>query len=428
MNEDLVTLRKFIAEVNTTNSTNEKQEIIKKYPQLKKMFRYVYDEQIQFGVTSKNVVKQGLCDRSNYKDIYELLDALASRELTGHSALGQILGFIKVNGFEDEIYRIIDKDLKTRADTTLINKVFPDCVPTFDVALAKVYQDHEKKVDFKKDGWYASRKLDGLRLIAVVDKKSDTRFFSRKGKEFLTLSKIAEEIKKSGLVDMVLDGELCMVDSQGMESFKGIIKEAKTKDHTIERPLYNVFDILSPDEFFSKSSKRVFSMRYSALTAVFSNHRFNTLTKVIQTKITDPIHFEKIREEGRKHGWEGIVIRKDTGYEGKRSDNLLKVKDFQDGEFKVTKVETGPFRVIENGKEVEIQTLTAVVIDYKGYAVNVGSGFSLDERREFYKDPSLIVGKVINVRYFQESNKNDKGTLSLQFPTFKFLFGEERDE
>ena len=141
MNEDLRLLEKFVKEANTTNSVNEKIEIIKKYPELRKMFRYVYDEQIQFGVTGKNVMKKGICDKSRFTDIYDLLDTLASRELTGHDALGQVNGFIEANGlavadpygFANLIYGIIDKDLKTRTDSSLINKALPNCVPTFDV-------------------------------------------------------------------------------------------------------------------------------------------------------------------------------------------------------------------------------------------------------------------------------------------------------
>jgi DNA ligase-1 len=58
--------------------------------------------------------------------------------------------------------------------------------------------------------------------------------------------------------------------------------------------------------------------------------------------------------------------------------------------------------------------------------VSVGSGFTLDERYEFYKDPKKSIGKVILVSYFEETS-NDKGTISLRFPTFKYLYGNKRE-
>ena len=44
----------------------------------------------------------------------------------------------------------------------------------------------------------------------------------------------------------------------------------------------------------------------------------------------------------------------------------------------------------------------------------------------FYKNPEKIVGKVINVQYFEETI-NKEGEISLRFPTFKYLFGEVRE-
>jgi DNA ligase 1 len=39
-----------------------------------------------------------------------------------------------------------------------------------------------------------------------------------------------------------------------------------------------------------------------------------------------------------QEGWEGIMLRKDIGYEGKRSKNLLKVKKFYDAEYEVVRL------------------------------------------------------------------------------------------
>jgi len=436
MNEDLRLLEKFVKEANTTNSVNEKIEIIKKYPELRKMFRYVYDEQIQFGVTGKNVMKKGICDKSRFTDIYDLLDALASRELTGHDALGQVNGFIEANGlavadpygFANLIYGIIDKDLKTRTDSSLINKALPNCVPTFDVALAHVYEDHIKKVNFEEGTWWASRKMDGLRLITIVDSNSNARFFSRTGKEFFTLSKLGSEIKAAGVIDIVFDGELCMIDSDGKETFKGIVKQARQKDHTIENPMYMIFDCLGPDEFWAKKSDRDFVERYHTLHSFMGGKSFKYIKKVEQTRVKSNAHFKELRKNALANQWEGLVIRKNVGYEGKRTNNLLKAKYFKDAELTVKAIVTGPFRTTSKvtGLEETIDTLSAVTVDYKGFEVNVGSGFSLDERKEFYANPELIVGKIINVRYFGETT-NDKGTLSLQFPTYCWLYGDERD-
>ena len=51
----------------------------------------------------------------------------------------------------------------------MINKAIPGLIPTFDVALAKAYDEKtQKKVNWQ-DGWFVSRKLDGVRCLTVID-------------------------------------------------------------------------------------------------------------------------------------------------------------------------------------------------------------------------------------------------------------------
>jgi DNA ligase-1 len=65
------------------------------------------------------------------------------------------------------------------------------------------------------------------------------------------------------------------------------------------------------------------------------------------------------------------------------------------------------------------------MIEHKGHIVRVGSGFSIDQRKEFYQDPKKILNKEITVQYFQET-QNQEGGISLRFPTFKILHGNKR--
>ena len=76
--------------------------------------------------------------------------------------------------------------------------------------------------------------------------------------------------------------------------------------------------------------------------------------------------------------------------------------------------------------EVEEDMLSAVIIEHKGNTVRVGSGFSIEQRREFHSDPSKILGKVITVQYFEES-KNQNGEYSLRFPVIKHVYENGRD-
>ena len=67
-----------------------------------------------------------------------------------------------------------------------------------------------------------------------------------------------------------------------------------------------------------------------------------------------------------------------------------------------------------------------VVIEHKGYRVDVGSGFSVEQRRQYYRNPEAILGKQITVQYFEET-ANMNGGISLRFPTVKAIYETVRN-
>ena len=426
-------LNDLVEELKATSSSNDKIAILKKHlvtdyhsQDLKRLIQYVYHPTYQFFVTSENLLKKSKLTGSSYDDIFDLLDDLKARKITGHDAIGAINTFVsKFPSYQDLIHCIIDKDLKTRAGDKIINKVIPDLIPVFEVALADKYDT--KNVTWK-DGWYVSRKIDGVRCIAIVDEHGNTSFFSRTGKPFHTLDVIAGGIKALGITSVVFDGELCLVDDEGNEDFQGVMKELRKKDHTIPNPSYKLFDVLDHHEFYTQKGKssNPFGKRLKKLQEIMTKNSCLCLTVLEQNLVKDDKTFKELIEESSESGWEGLMLRADRQYKGKRSKDLLKYKAFSDAEYEVVDTEMGPFRYIKNGKECEEIMLSSVVISHKNNLVGVGSGFSVEQRQEFYKHPKKIVGKIIQVQYFEETT-NEKGGLSLRFPTFKYLYGDSRE-
>jgi len=425
-----------VRDLRATSSTIDKQGIIEDYCNhnseaanfAKKILLYTYHPLWQYNVTSDNLKKKNSLRGKSYKNFFDLLDDLKSRKITGHDAIGAVHTFIdsqsnKAN-IEELIYCIIDKDLKTRAGDKIINKAIPDHIPEFSVALADKYDPNI--VDWK-DGWYVSRKIDGARCIAIVDSNGDTTFYSRTGKEFDTLAIVRGGIKALDVTNVVFDGELCLVDDDGNEDFQGVMKQLKKKDHTIPNPSYKIFDMISHDEFYSKKgqSNKPYSIRYNNLREVMRNNTCTCLSVLGQELIKDDNHFAEWTKRGNDYGWEGVMLRADEPYKGKRSKDLLKVKKFFDDEYEVIDTEMGPFRYVKNGAECEETMLSCVTIKHKDYLVRVGSGFTIEQRQEFFHNPKKILGKVITVQYFEET-KNQDGGISLRFPTFKILHGEAR--
>jgi DNA ligase-1 len=425
-----------VRDLRATSSTIDKQGIIEDYCNhnseaanfTKKILLYTYHPLWQYNVTSDNLKKKNALRGKQYNNFFDLLDALKSRQITGHDAIGAVHTFIdsqsNKDNIEELIYCIIDKDLKTRAGDKIINKAIPDYIPEFSVALADKYEP--KLVDWK-DGWYVSRKIDGARCIAIVDSNGDTTFYSRTGKEFDTLSVVRDGIKNLGITNVVFDGELCLVDNEGNEDFQGVMKQLKKKDHTIPNPSFKIFDILTYDEFYSKKGdkNRPYSIRLANLTEIMNKNECPCLTLLEQELIHNDEHFQEWVKEAADNGWEGVMLRADEPYKGKRSKDLLKVKKFFDDEYQVVDAKMGPFRYIKDGRECEEDMLSSVTIQHKGHNVDVGSGFTIAERQHFYKNPSDIIGKTITVQYFEQT-KNQEGGISLRFPTLKVIHGDKR--
>ena len=440
-NDQLTELQQFVDDMQATSSSLDKVEILKETSYfIQKVLEYTYNPYKQYSVTSKTIIKNSGLFRTGYVDLFYLLDALNKRTVTGHEAIGSIHGF--TYGLDPQqkelVYRIIDKDLEIRAGAKVINKAFPNLIPEFNVALAQKYEP--KLASFGEgsdETWYASRKLDGVRCLAVINEHGECKLYSRMGKEFTTLNKVKEAIESTCLFNTVFDGEICLVDEDGNEDFQGVMKQLRRKDHQIENPVYMMFDMLSKSDFDKGKSTELLEERLHKLRSVTDGSHKDTIpwemkdvdtTDILryleQYVITDGRHFDKWGQMATDNNWEGFMLRKNVGYEGKRNNNLLKVKKFHDAEYKVVDVDFDRMRIVKDGREEYLDMLAQVWIEHKNYLVKVGSGFSQEQRLKYTQEP--IVGKTITVQYFEET-KNDKGGISLRFPTVKHIYENERD-
>ena len=428
--EGLSRLAAFTSIMAGSSSSLKKKQILLDHSRdafIIKAMEYTYNPYKKFGVHKKTADKNPSLSIDLYSDLWGMLDDLNERRITGHDAIAAVNGFTAQLGSveRDMVFAILDGDLKMRASGTLINDVIPGTIPSFSVALAQKYEP--KYADFEREVFYGSRKLDGVRCICRKEGNSVT-FYSRAGHEFMTLSRAADEVRKIP-GNFVLDGEVCLVDKNGTEDFQGVMKQIKKKDFTMPNPMYLLFDMLTLDEFDSEGilCETPLSDRLNRITEALNSPGVNSgiLKKVNQVQMNDET-FGELTAQAASLGWEGIMIRRDVAYVGKRSSDLLKVKKFYDDEYIVLEAHMGPIRWVEGGVEVERDCLSYVVIEHKGHRVRVGSGFSKEQRDNYYKNPANIIGKTVCVKYFEETH-NQLGGISLRFPTIKHIYEGSRD-
>lgn len=429
-------VEKFINEVNQSNSGTYKKQVLQKYfdNDFKKFFSYIFDYDKQFNVTSKSILKfinneyfnTNFDDYILYNDLFFLLDCLNNKSITGHNAIKACIYFINKNiQYKDLILKIIDKKLDIGISETTINKLFPNTIKEFGVALANKWTD---KIQLNEN-WYISRKLDGCRCICFYNSPNDIKFYSRQGKEFTTLNVLKEKLSKCNIDNnTVFDGEICIIDEYGNEDFQSIIKEIKRKDYTIKNPCYMIFDRLTKNEFEMKEQSQMFDWRQERLTEIFNINKdilSNNFKHVTQYKYTvDTLN--ELKQIANRNNWEGLMFRKNVSFENKRTNDLLKYKEFNEDDYKVIDIEKGEVQDVVNGIAIKIPAIGALIIEHKGNKVHVGTGLSLEQRKRWLEHPEEIIGQIINVKYFEET-QDQNGNYSLRFPVLKGIYGKERN-
>lgn len=429
-------------ELAETTSNNDKIDLLKKadseFKHLREILIATYHPTWIYGIKKFDlpIATGDMTIEEDWYAVDDMLKDLRDRIVTGKKALKLLDDTLAL--FTDASQKVIEKiilrDLKCGFSASTINKAIPKLIGTFDVALAydiKKLSPENLKKTLILDGktFMGSRKLDGLRCV-IVKTGLDIEFFSRTGKPFLTLDKIKEAVLHTfeGM-DVVLDGEACIVDEYGMEDFYKITTEYSKKNHTIENPKYFIFDILDHDHFFAKTDEpsRIFSERIERVKSIVESKQHPMLEVLEQTFLTEEI-YESIKAQSLEGGWEGVMLRQDIPYVSGRKKSLLKYKLFHESEFEVLDVIIDDFTTKVKGKgQVTFKDVVkSLVIEHKGIRVGVGSGLKIQQRIDWAEDPSLIIGNEITVKYF-EPTKNQQGTESLRFPTLKAVHDGKRD-
>ena len=111
-------------------------------------------------------------------------------------------------------------------------------------------------------------------------------------------------------------------------------------------------------------------------------------------------------------------------YECKRSTSWLKSKPFIEISLEVKSFEEGTGR--NKGK------LGAIIAEGedngKYFKLNIGSGFTDIQRKEYWDNRNKLPGKIIEIRADSISKSQDGQFWSLRFPRFKTFRGFENKE
>ena len=240
--------------------------------------------------------------------------------------------------------------------------------------LAHSYEKRSKHIVYPA---HVQPKLDGMRMLA---RKADgvVTMWSRKGKVIETL----EHIRKS-LESQLEDGQQCdgEVYVHGW-SFQEIIKRVKKlRDDTTELQ-YHVYDVPVTDLGFEE--------RFTTFNVWESD---GVINKVQTLKVRDEEELQEAFAHFLELGYEGAIVRNSAGsYNfGHRSNDLQKLKTFQDAEYEVTGVKSA------SGRDEGTAVFLCKTAADQEFAVRPQG--TRDERRQYYDNPDKYIGQLLTVKF-----------------------------
>jgi DNA ligase-1 len=276
--------------------------------------------------------------------------------------------------------------------------------------------------------------LDGVRVILMVTPNDMGEIvatcYSRNGKIFENFSHIEEQVAENftnlvrsiknkyggAFVDgFVLDGEVIG------QSFQELMRQARRKENAqAEDSIFNIFDILPLSDFRRGYWNAQLEKRIEILNGMRS-----VIDEMPDVELLPHIMVDLDTAAGRdqlnryakdmvNQGFEGIMIKDlDAPYECKRNTFWMKWKPTITVDLTVVGLEEGTGR--------NVGRLGALVCegmdDGKFIQVNVGSGYSDEDRDSYWANSNLIVGRTAEI-LCDIITQNQDGSYSLRFPRF----------
>ena len=422
---------KIIQELESDNSRLKKEAIIRRESDADniRFFNGVgmaLDGFRTFGVQKVPVAKKDGPGISQ-TDFDDIVRSLESRSLTGNAmrdSIQVLCDSSKIEEWNDWYRRILIKDLRCGVTHKTINKHTTMKVPVFECMLADDSKKHEKKMT---GDVYVEPKLDGVRVITIVDvNKDEVKMFSRNGKELNNFPKIQEQFDSmlDQMADsMVFDGEVMSDDFQTLMREIHRKGGAKTDDAVL-----NLFDCMPLWAFKEGGYTSSLKVRKEML------HGYDFGPNISKVEY---VRMNLDEDDGQKQfadynklcidkGFEGIMVKPISGqYECKRSSLWLKVKPFIEVSLKVIDTEEGTGR---NAGKLGALIVEGTDMD-KFIKTNVGSGLTDTDRETFWQAKDKLIGQIVEVRADAiTQNQDTKDEWSLRFPRFLRFRGFEPGE
>ena len=399
--------------IEKTRGTKAKKELLElglnsEYKEdLEKVLNHLFNPMISTGIskTSWNKAEIGL--NAKFNSISELIEYIQKNNTGKNIVVSSVKSFSKkFEPFEQKFfYYLATKDINIGISTTTVSKYIH--IPKFEIMLGERLNED---VDFDRN-YILTKKLDGVNLTCFKRGESIT-FFTRQGKQVDGLTDLIDQYKE--LQDGVYFGEALYSNEDEAKDRKELYRlstgELNSKREN-KKISHWIFDYQTLEEWDSEKFITPYSNTISTLENIFSKNKLKNIKMVpfIYQGTGKEIAFELLKK-AKKDGWEGLVLRYSSSvYQKKRSSDFVKLKPFGEVDLRIT-----GFKEFKHPNQ-----LGSFICEDDEHTIkcSVGSGFSKEQRYDFWKRKNEFLGKIVEVQTM-EITENKSGQKSLRFPVF----------
>lgn len=351
------------------------------------------------------------------EETWATLEDLSSRKLSGNQALKVLLeelNFLNTKASK-LLLDILDKSPLPGSGATFVNKVKSGLIPQYKVMLADKLKP--EKITYPCS---VEPKYDGVRVNALVAMKDgqveSVEFKSREGMIFTSLGNLTEQITALALSSdmgkyardggLFIDGEVT-VDDSFHSTVSAIKKQEVLKD--LSGLKFHVFAVFSLNSFLSSAGSIIIfykSMRTDLQRAISSIETGNIkLIDAVLVNSEEEIH--GIYRNARAQKIEGVIVKQlNSKYFKRRNSGWMKIKANETVDLEVIGFNVGTGRLSDS--------LGALVVNYNGVSVDVGSGLTDAIRQEVWNDQEKYMSQIIEISYHEVTPDG-----SLRHPVFE---------
>lgn len=445
--KDTQVILEIIKELRADASLHYKKEVLARYSDyepFKEFLIRVYNPRINYYMKKIPAMNCYETKEQSSFELYTLLDALSTRDITGGQAIQVVRDFLlNTNQTVRELFElVIGRDIRAGVGVGIINEVYKGLVEEIPyMRCSKLDEKALERFDTMPDGFLTQAKLDGQ--FSYIIKANDTLTMLTRAGTVWTSDSLKEDMVEcpdgvyigealiyregkpldrktgNGMITSFIKREATLESLQekiyqetSCKKSDKLQSELKMKEFEFEQTdkalHFVIWDSLTLQEFEEGISTRPYTQRQGeAIRICFLTSR---LKPVPSFRVYSIKEAQAIADDFILEGGEGAIIKKlDAVWKDGTSKDLVKIKAVLDADLLCVDVEEGSGKYKGKVGALVLETSCGRL------RVKVGTGLSdLDRAKPF----DYYVGKVIEIQYNEFIKSKVKSTASLFLPRF----------